>query len=95
MVEEFDITGDVLSGDLTILEDVLFSLRLSHGSRQGMGGWGGSFEMPEEDEAEIEFENGRELTVKFEDGRFGKFVARNKAVGNDRTVYIEGVGNLR
>ncbi|RYZ82378.1 MAG: hypothetical protein EOP06_21785 [Proteobacteria bacterium] len=95
-MEEFELTGDVLAGDLTILEDVLFSIKLAiGGSRQGLGGWRGHFEMPEDAEAEIEFEDERELTVKFEDGRRGMFVARNGALGSNRTVQIEGIGNLR
>lgn len=94
-MEEFDLVGDVVSGDLTILEDVIFSLRLAPGSRQGLGGWSGHFNMPEEEEAEIEFENERELTVKFEDGRNGRFIARNSPQGNDRIVHIQGIGNLR
>lgn len=94
-MEEFDLTGDILVGNLTILEDVLFSVRLAPGSRQGLGGWSGHFEMPDEEEAEEEFEDERELTVKFEDGRNGKFIVLDTAVGNERTVRIQGIGNLR
>ncbi|BCM92998.1 hypothetical protein IAD21_04883 [Abditibacteriota bacterium] len=94
-MEEFELVGDILVGDLTILEDVLFYVRLASGSRQGLGGWSGHFEMPEEEEAEIEFQNERELTVKFEDGRNGKFIAPNNPHDRERTVHIQGVGNLR
>ncbi len=51
--------------------------------------------MPEDGEAESEFEDERELTVKFEDGRNGTFVARNSAQGSERTVHVQGIGNLR
>ena len=94
-MEEFDLVGDILSADLTILEDVVFAIRLAPGSRQGLGGWSGHFQMPEDNEAEVEFENERELTVKFEDGRNGRFTARNSPTENDRTVHIQGIGNLR
>lgn len=94
-MEEFELVGDVLSGDLTILEDVVFSIQLAPGSRQGLGGWSGHFDMPEDDEAEAEFENGRELTVKFEDGRNGRFTTSNSPQGADRTVQFQGIGNLR
>ena len=94
-MEEFELTGDILSGDLTILEDVVFSISLAYGSRQGLGGWRGRFEMPEEGDAEIEFESEKELTVKFEDGRNGKFTALNSASEIERTVRIQGIGNLR